>query len=110
MSELTEKMCEACADANDSFDADEIAEYTPQINEDWEVVDDHHLERKFDFDDFQQALDFINDVGELAENENHHPDLYLTWGEAKVTIWTHSVDGLTEADFIFAAKTDEIAS
>lgn len=110
MSELTEKMCEACADANDSFDADEIAEYTPQINEDWEVVDDHHLERKFDFDDFQQALDFINDVGELAENENHHPDLYLTWGEAKVTIWTHSVDGLTEADFIFAAKTDEITS
>jgi 4a-hydroxytetrahydrobiopterin dehydratase len=110
MTELTDKMCGACADAEDSFDANEIAEYTPEIDEDWQVIDNHHLERKFDFDDFQQALDFINDVGELAENENHHPDLYLTWGEAKVTIWTHSVDGLTEADFIFAAKTDEIRS
>ncbi len=110
MTELTDKTCGACADAEESFSADEIAEYTPRIDDDWDVVNNHHLERSFDFDNFQQALDFVNEVGALAENEGHHPDLYLTWGEARVKIWTHSVDGLTEADFVFAAKTDAIAS
>ncbi len=108
MTELTEKACGPCADAEAPFEPDEIREYIPEIDGDWEVVDNHHLERTFDFDDFEGALDFVNRVGALAEEENHHPDLYLTWGEARVKIWTHSVDGLTEADFVFAAKTDRL--
>jgi len=109
MSELADKACAACADADAPLEPDEIQSFVPDINGGWDVVENHHLERTFDFDDFQGALDFVNRVGEIAEEEHHHPDLYLTWGEARVKIWTHSVDGLTEADFIFAAKTDRVS-
>jgi 4a-hydroxytetrahydrobiopterin dehydratase len=59
------------------------------------------------FSNFRKALDFTIKVGELAENQNHHPDIYLAWGKAKLSIWTHKIDGLTESDFIFAAKADQ---
>ena len=74
----------------------------------WEVVDQHHLEKGYSFDDFRQALDFVNRVGELAESEGHHPDIYLAWGKVRIQIWTHKIDGLTESDFILAAKIDEL--
>ena len=76
--------------------------------EPWRVVDGHHLERDFVFADFRQALDFTVAVGELAEAEDHHPDLHLAWGRVVVTIWTHKIDGLSESDFILAAKIDEL--
>jgi 4a-hydroxytetrahydrobiopterin dehydratase len=73
----------------------------------WEVIEEHHLEKLYTFKDLQQALAFSNDVWELAEKVDHHPEICLTWGRAKVTIWTHSIDGLSEADFVLAAKCDQ---
>jgi 4a-hydroxytetrahydrobiopterin dehydratase len=75
----------------------------------WEVVQEHHITKTFAFPDFQKALDFVNKVGALAEEQGHHPDIYLAWGKAEIKIWTHKVDGLTESDFILAAKIDQIA-
>jgi 4a-hydroxytetrahydrobiopterin dehydratase len=74
----------------------------------WQVVDEHHLTRIFTFPDFRSALDFVNRVGAVAEAEGHHPDLYLAWGKVDVKTWTHKIDGLTESDFILAAKIDEL--
>jgi 4a-hydroxytetrahydrobiopterin dehydratase len=78
------------------------------LHEDWELVDGHHLSRTYSFDDFRQALHFTNRVGELAESEGHHPDIYLAWGKVRLEIWTHKIDGLRESDFILAAKSDEL--
>jgi 4a-hydroxytetrahydrobiopterin dehydratase len=73
------------------------------------VVDEHHLHRTFGFSDFRQALSFTNRIGELAEEQGHHPDLCLSWGKVEVSIWTHKIDGLTESDFVLAAKIDRLA-
>jgi 4a-hydroxytetrahydrobiopterin dehydratase len=75
----------------------------------WNAVNEHHLTREFKFPDFVQALDFVNRVGAVAEEQGHHPDILLTWGKAAITIWTHKIDGLTESDFIMAAKIDRLA-
>ncbi len=77
-----------------------------QLGTDWLVVDEKHLEKTYRFKNFQQALDFTNKVGELAEKVNHHPEICLTWGKVTIMIWTHSIGGLSQADFIFAAKSD----
>ena len=74
----------------------------------WSIVNEHHITRAFSFPDFRQALDFVNRVGELAEEQGHHPDILLTWGKAEITMWTHKIDGLTESDFIMAAKIDRL--
>ena len=74
----------------------------------WEVVREHHLEKTYTFSDFQKALVFVNRAGAIAEQEGHHPDLHLSWGKVGVEIWTHKIDGLTESDFILAAKFDQI--
>jgi len=74
----------------------------------WEVVGEHHLEKTYTFPDFQKALVFVNRAGAIAEQEGHHPDLHLSWGKVGVEIWTHKIDGLTESDFILAAKIDQI--
>ncbi len=73
----------------------------------WSVVDEHHLSKQFKFEDFGQALAAVNAIGALAENQGHHPDLHLSWGKVGVEIWTHKINGLTESDFILAAKIDE---
>ena len=72
------------------------------------MIDEHQITRKFTFPDFQQALDFVNRVGAVAEEQGHHPDILLTWGKVEITLWTHAVNGLTESDFIMAAKIDRI--
>jgi 4a-hydroxytetrahydrobiopterin dehydratase len=72
------------------------------------VVEDHHLAARFDFKDFVEALSFANEVGRVAEAEGHHPELCLSWGWLKVRIWTHAIDGLSENDFILAAKIDQL--
>ena len=76
----------------------------------WRTVEQHHLEREFRFKDFREALAFTNRVGELAETQGHHPDIHLAWGMVRLTIWTHKIDGLTESDFILAAKVDELSA
>ena len=73
------------------------------------MIDNHHLIKRFTFEDFQQALNFVNRVGAIAEAEDHHPDICFGWGRVEVTTWTHKVNGLTENDFILAAKIDEIS-
>jgi 4a-hydroxytetrahydrobiopterin dehydratase len=83
-----------------------LAELGPN---DWRVVDGHHLEKEYRFPDFVSALAFVNRVGEEAERQGHHPDLHLAWGKVRVTIWTHKIDGLTESDFVLAAKLDRLA-
>ena len=70
------------------------------------MMGEHHLSKTYQFKNFVDALAFVNRVGELAEENFHHPDLYLAWGKVGVEIWTHKIDGLTESDFIFAAKCD----
>jgi 4a-hydroxytetrahydrobiopterin dehydratase len=74
----------------------------------WKVVNEHHLVRTFTFPDFRQALAFVNRVGEVAEQQGHHPDILLTWGKAEITLWTHKIGGLSESDFIIAAKIDRL--
>jgi len=74
----------------------------------WNVIEGHHLEKTFEFKDFAEALTFVNRVGEVAETNGHHPDIYLTWGKVRVAIWTHKINGLTESDFVLAAKCDVI--
>jgi 4a-hydroxytetrahydrobiopterin dehydratase len=76
--------------------------------EGWTMINEHHLEKEYRFKDFVEALGFVNRLGEVAEAEGHHPDIFLTWGKVKVTLWTHSVGGLTESDFKLAAKADGV--
>ena len=74
----------------------------------WSVREEHHIRKTFQFPDFRQALSFVNRVGEVAEEQGHHPDILLAWGKAEITIWTHKINGLTESDFILAAKIDRL--
>ena len=74
----------------------------------WRIVDDHHLEKEFTFPNFADGLAFVNRVGAVAEELDHHPDIYLAWGKVRLQIWTHKINGLTESDFILAAKIDEL--
>ena len=87
---------------------DDLQALRSEVDSAWSVVDEHHLEREYRFDDFRQALDFAVKVGEMAEEQAHHPDIHLAWGKVKVTIWTHKIDGLTESDFVFAARADAL--
>jgi len=103
--ELANRECIPCKGGVPPLKGDDLAQIQTQLR-DWEVVNEHHLEKEFKFKNFVEALAFTNKVGELAETVNHHPDILLSWGKAKVTIWTHKIDGLTESDFIFAAKTN----
>lgn len=109
MSELAERSCEPCRGDVPPLSGEEIGPLADEVPG-WEVVDEHHLERSFDFPDFRTALEFVNEVGELAEEQGHHPDLRLSWGEVGVQIWTHKIDGLTESDFVLAAKIDALAA
>jgi 4a-hydroxytetrahydrobiopterin dehydratase len=107
-SELSVMECVPCKGGVAPLEGEEIKKLHRKIDSSWNVITEHHLEKSFSFKDFRQALDFTNKVGELAEAQGHHPDIYLSWGKVTVTIWTHKIDGLTESDFIFAAKVDDI--
>jgi 4a-hydroxytetrahydrobiopterin dehydratase len=106
--ELAKKQCVPCTGGVPPLKGEGLENLRKQLNGDWMVVDDHHLEKQYKFKNFRQALAFTNQVGELAEAEGHHPDIYLGWGKVKLMVWTHKIDGLTESDFIFAAKVDEL--
>jgi len=105
---LTEKKCVACEGGIPALKGDLIEIFKKQVDEGWQVIDEHHIEREFTFENFVQALDFTNKVGTLAEEENHHPDIALSWGKVVVKIFTHKIDGLHENDFILAAKIDTL--
>jgi 4a-hydroxytetrahydrobiopterin dehydratase len=100
--------CVPCRGGVPPLRGEELASYAADLGEDWAVVDEHHLERTFRFRNFREALDFTVRVGELAEEQGHHPDIELAWGRVKVTIYTHKIDGLHESDFVLAAKVDRV--
>lgn len=102
---LSERVCKPCHGEEQALASDRIDRLLPQLD-DWRVEDEHHLIRTFRFPDFVQALEFVNRVGEVAEEQGHHPNISFTWGRVEVCIWTHAIDGLTEADFVLAAKID----
>ncbi len=106
--ELAARECVPCKGGVPPLKGEEIGALLQRIGGGWQVIDEHHLEKEFRFKDFRQALDFTNRVGTMAEEQFHHPDLYLAWGCVRVVIWTHKIDGLTESDFVFAAKTEEL--
>jgi 4a-hydroxytetrahydrobiopterin dehydratase len=105
--ELSGKKCIPCQSGTDPLKGKQLQELADQIPA-WDVEDEHHIERLFKFQNFVDALEFTNRVGELAEQENHHPEIFLTWGKVIVTLWTHKIDGLSESDFVLAAKIDEL--
>ncbi|MCG3132366.1 MAG: putative pterin-4-alpha-carbinolamine dehydratase [Phycisphaerae bacterium] len=107
MSTLASKTCVPCRGGVPPLKGDELRALLAQVPG-WEAVNEHHLARTFTFPDFATALAFANRIGELAEQQGHHPDLALSWGKVGVTLWTHKIDGLTESDFILAAKIDAL--
>ncbi|HTG44053.1 MAG TPA: 4a-hydroxytetrahydrobiopterin dehydratase [Verrucomicrobiae bacterium] len=110
MSDLAETKCEPCDNATAALSAEEAGRLEQELGKNWRVVDNHHLEKNFDFKDFREALAFTNKVGEIAESIGHHPDIYLTWGKVRLNIFTHKVNGLTQNDFILAAKFEKAAA
>src|SRR2546423_10557166 len=107
MSDLADRHCQERPKGSPPLAAADVERYRAEIDPAWDVARDR-LERTFRFPDFRQALAFTNRVGELAEQESHHPDLALSWGKVTVELSTHSVGGLSENDFILAAKIDRL--
>ena len=108
---LADRNCVPCRGGIPPLKGDKLAEVHRQLAEpaQWNVVNELHLVRTYEFPDFKSALAFVNRVGELVEAQGHHPDILLGWGKVEITTWTHAVDGLTESDFILAAKIDQLS-
>jgi 4a-hydroxytetrahydrobiopterin dehydratase len=104
---LADKTCVPCRGGVPPLKGDALQALRTQLP-DWEVIGEHHLHKAFHFPDFQKALDFVNRAGAIAEQQGHHPDILLAWGKAEVTIFTHKIDGLTESDFVLAAKINRV--
>ena len=108
MSDLASRDCIPCQGGVPPLAGDELERWHAELGNDWQVIDGHHLEKTYSFPDFQQALDFTNRIGGLAEEIDHHPEICLGWGRVHVKLWTHKIDGLADADFIWAAKADRL--
>ncbi len=111
MSDLANQKCVPCKGGVPPLDEDAAGALLARLGADgngWRVAGGHHLEKEYAFPDFVTALAFVNRVGAVAEEEGHHPDIFLTWGKVRITLWTHSIDGLTESDFVLAAKADRV--
>jgi len=105
---LAGRDCVPCRGGVPPLKGDALAKLAGELGGGWQVVGEHHLEKEYAFKNFRDALAFTNQVGELAESVGHHPDIYLAWGKVKLTLWTHKIDGLSESDFVFAAKADAL--
>ena len=105
---MADKECKPCKGSVPPLKGEELRELHVKLGNNWQLINDHHLEKEYPFKDFKNALAFTNRVGELAESVSHHPDINLSWGKVKITIYTHKINGLSESDFIFAAKTDRL--
>lgn len=105
---LAQKKCQPCEGGTSPMTEKEAQGMLSQLADGWTVkTQPQRLYKKFSFKNFKQALAFVNKVGDIAEEEGHHPNIHFTWGEAELEIWTHEIDGLTESDYILAAKCDE---
>lgn len=109
MSDLASKTCVPCRGGVPPLKGKDLEGFLKQVPG-WKAVKEHHITKDFTFPDFAQALAFVNKVGAVAEEQGHHPDILLSWGKAEITTWTHKIDGLTESDFILAAKIDRVHS
>jgi len=107
MSDLANRQCVPCRGGVPPMKGAELEGYASQLDG-WEVVEEHHLKKVYKSGNFRETLDFVTRVGELAEEQGHHPDICFGWGKAEITIWTHKIDGLTESDFVLAAKIDQL--
>ena len=108
MSDLAEKQCIPCKGGVPPLAPGPVSALMAQLGGDWQVVENHHLSKTYRFKDFAQPLAFVDRVGAMAEEQWHHPDIYLAWGVVRIEIWTHKINGLTESDFVFAAKCDAL--
>ena len=107
MSDLADLQCVPCRGGVPPLTGAEIEKLLEQL-EGWQAINEHHLKKTYRFKDFRESLEFVNRIGTLAEQQGHHPDICFGWGKAEVTIWTHKIDGLTESDFVLAAKIDKL--
>lgn len=105
---LADRKCTPCSGGVEPLKGPALHKLFEQLGNDWQLVEEHHIEREYRFKNFQQALDFVNSVGRMAEELGHHPDVYLTWGKVRLQLWTHKIKGLHDNDFIFAAKADNL--
>jgi 4a-hydroxytetrahydrobiopterin dehydratase len=108
MSDLSSRQCVPCTGGVPPLSGDALAGLMRMLGGEWRLAGEHHIEREYRFPDFRSALAFTNRIGEIAEQQGHHPDILLGWGRVKVAIWTHAIDGLTESDFVLAAKVDRL--
>jgi 4a-hydroxytetrahydrobiopterin dehydratase len=107
-SKLASRSCVPCKGGTPPLPPAERDRFLQELGGGWRVDHGHHLVKQYQFKNFVEALGFTNRVGEVAEREGHHPDIYLAWGKVEIRIWTHAIDGLTESDFVLAAKADAV--
>ena len=108
MSDLAKKTCTPCKGGVPPLKGVKLDELQEKLKNDWKIIKEHHLEKEYSFKNFKEALSFTIKIGELAENQGHHPDIWFGWGYAKIKIFTHKIKGLVESDFILAAKINKI--
>ena len=104
--DLTKKKCEECESGTKPFDIEEAKKYLSMLKTKWKLVDGINIEHKYKFADFVEAMKFVNKVAEIAESEGHHPDIFISYSRVTITLWTHSVSGLSANDFILASKIE----
>ena len=107
MSGLASRECVPCRGGVPPLKGRELTTFLSELDG-WEVVNEHHLKKEYKFANFREAQAFVDRAADLAEEQRHHPDISFGWGRAEITIWTHKIDGLTESDFILAAKIDKL--
>ena len=107
MSDLSAKTCVPCRGGAPPLKGEDLSLLQRQVDG-WNIVEEHHITKTFRFQNFREALKFVNRIRELAEEQGHHPDIFLAWGKVEITTWTHKINGLTESDFILAAKIDQL--
>lgn len=105
---LAEKKCVPCEGNVQPFGENEIAQFMQEISGDWKVIENKKLIREFSFVNFRHTMDFVNRVAQIAEEEGHHPEMHVSYGSVNIELWTHAINGLSENDFILAAKIDRL--
>jgi 4a-hydroxytetrahydrobiopterin dehydratase len=106
--DLSKKKCIPCEGGISSLNEKEVAEYKKLISDGWKVIDNNKITKEFYFVSYRHTIDFVNKVADIAEEEGHHPVLHIYFGRAVAELWTHSINGLSENDFILAAKIDKL--